>query len=125
MKTVKQVIQENNIEPVWSESIIGIEKEGLRVNPDGTLATTDHPHTLGSRSHHPYIQTDFSEVQLELITPPLSSNKRMNRWLSALHDVTYHSMKEDELIWPLSMPGTLPAEEQIPIAKLENRPDVA
>lgn len=125
MKTVKQIIQENNIDPVWSESNIGIEKEGLRVNPDGTLATTDHPKTLGSRSHHPYIQTDFSEAQLELITPPLRSNKRMTRWLSALHDVTYHSMEEDELIWPLSMPGILPEEELIPIAKLENRPDVA
>lgn len=125
MKTVKQLIRETNIEPVWNESIIGIEREGLRVKPDGTLATTDHPKALGSRSHHPYIQTDFSEVQLELITPPLSSNKRIQQWLSALHDVTYHSMEEDELIWPLSMPGILPDEEQIPIAKLENQPDVA
>lgn len=125
MKTVKQLIKENKIELVWSESIIGIEKEGLRVNPDGSLATTDHPETLGSRSHHPYIQTDFSEVQLELITPPLKSSKSMQRWLAALHDVTYHSMKEEELIWPLSMPGTLPEEKQIPIAKLENQADVA
>lgn len=125
MKTVKQLIKENNVNPVWSESIIGIEKEGLRVYSDGTLVTTDHPEALGSRSHHPYIQTDFSEVQLELITPPLDSSKSIQRWLSALHDVTYHSMNEEELIWPLSMPGMLPEEQQIPIAKLENRADVA
>src|SRR5687768_13701218 len=46
----------------------GIEKEGLRVRPDGTLATTPHPAGLGSALTHPRITTDFSEAQLELIT---------------------------------------------------------
>ena len=46
----------------------GIEKESLRVRPDGTLATTPHPAALGSALTHPHITTDFSESQLELIT---------------------------------------------------------
>ena len=46
----------------------GIEKESLRVRPDGTLATTPHPRALGSALTHPHITTDFSESQLELIT---------------------------------------------------------
>src|SRR5687767_6641876 len=46
----------------------GIEKEGLRVRPDGTLASTPHPAGLGSALTHPRITTDFSEAQLELIT---------------------------------------------------------
>ena len=46
----------------------GIEKESLRVRPDGALATTPHPAALGSALTHPHITTDFSEAQLELIT---------------------------------------------------------
>ena len=42
----------------------GIEKESLRVRPDGTLATTPHPAALGSALTHPHITTDFSESQL-------------------------------------------------------------
>ena len=46
----------------------GIEKESLRVRPDGTLAATPHPAKLGSALTHPLVTTDFSESQLELIT---------------------------------------------------------
>ena len=46
----------------------GIEKESLRVGPDGMLADTPHPAGLGSALTHPHITTDFSESQLELIT---------------------------------------------------------
>ena len=44
----------------------GIEKESLRVRPDGTLATTPHPQALGSALTHPHITTDFSEALIEL-----------------------------------------------------------
>lgn len=124
MQTIKQMMKDHSIKPIWNSSVIGIEKEGLRVKKDGTLATTPHPITLGSRSFHPYIQTDFSDVQLELITPPLTGAKSINQWLPALHDVTYHSMNDEEWIWPLSMPGSLPEEKDIPIARLEKRADV-
>ena len=46
----------------------GVEKESLRTLSTGMLATTPHPHGLGSALTHPYITTDFSESQLELIT---------------------------------------------------------
>ena len=46
----------------------GIEKESLRVRPDGKLATTPHSVRMGSALTHPHITTDFSESQLELIT---------------------------------------------------------
>ena len=46
----------------------GIEKESLRVRPEGKLAMTSHPLALGSALTHPHITTDFSESQLELIT---------------------------------------------------------
>ena len=46
----------------------GIEKESLRVRPDGALALTPHPRALGSALKHPHITTDFSEALIELIT---------------------------------------------------------
>ena len=39
----------------------GIEKESLRVRPDGVLALTPHPAALGSALAHPHITPDFSE----------------------------------------------------------------
>ena len=42
----------------------GIEKESLRVRPDGALAANPHPAGLGSALSHPHITTDFSESSL-------------------------------------------------------------
>src|SRR5699024_6942373 len=85
---------------------------------------TEHPRQFGNRSFHPYIQTDFSESQLEFITSPVTSIHETHRWLSALHDVALRTIPEDEYIWPMSMPVTLPEEEAIPVANLEKREDV-
>ncbi len=57
----------------------GIEKESLRVRPDGTLATTPHPARLGSALTHPCVTTDFSESQLELITGVHGNADRLPR----------------------------------------------
>jgi glutamate--cysteine ligase len=35
----------------------GIEKESLRVRPDGALAATPHPPALGATLTHPHITT--------------------------------------------------------------------
>lgn len=124
MKTVKQMIQETNINAAFYQAVFGIEKEGLRVTSNGQLALTDHPHKFGSRSFHPYIQTDFSESQLELISPPLASIQGSYNWMAALHDVALQTLPLDESIWPMSMPMVLPDESIIPIAKLDNKKDV-
>ena len=36
----------------------GLEKESLRVTPEGLLANTPHPKSLGSALTHPQITTD-------------------------------------------------------------------
>ena len=124
MKTVKQMIQETQISEAFYQAVFGIEKEGLRVNSLGKLALTDHPKEFGNRNFHPYIQTDFSESQLELITPPLSSIQESYDWLTALHDVALQTIPLDESIWPISMPMILPDEDAISVAKLDNKDDV-
>ena len=51
----------------------GIEKESLRVTPEGKLAQTPHPAGLGSALTHSSITTDYSEALLEFITPVSTS----------------------------------------------------
>ena len=54
----------------------GIEREALRVDESGNLVTTDHPEIFGDKSENPYITTDFSESQVEVITPAFKSLKK-------------------------------------------------
>ncbi|MGY3765556.1 bifunctional glutamate--cysteine ligase GshA/glutathione synthetase GshB [Vagococcus vulneris] len=120
----EQLIQEK-IRPLFKKMRIGLEKESQRVTPDGSLAKTDHPKSLGSRDYHPYIQTDFSETQMELITPVFESSEEVIQFLGALHDVGIRSMVESERLWPLSMPPALPQQDRdIIIAKLASQGDV-
>ncbi|MEI5994212.1 bifunctional glutamate--cysteine ligase GshA/glutathione synthetase GshB [Candidatus Enterococcus mansonii] len=116
----KELLQQKNVRPYVLAARFGLEKESQRVTFDGQLATTDHPEVLGNRSYHPYIQTDFSESQMELITPVANSIHEMMRYLAAIHDVTLRSMNKHEMLWPLSMPPRLPQkDEEIKIAKLD------
>jgi len=94
----------------------GIEKESLRVRPDGTLATTPHPPPLGSALTHPHITTDFSEAQLELITGVHPSAEGCLGELKRIHEFVYRHIG-DELLWCASMPCNLPGEDAIPIAR--------
>src|SRR6202165_4200286 len=94
----------------------GIEKESLRVRPDGTLATTPHPAKLGSALKHPNITTAFSESQLELITGVHTGAEACLKELTEIHQVVYRAIG-DELLWCASMPCRLPADEAIPIGR--------
>ncbi len=94
----------------------GIEKESLRVKPDGMLADTPHPRALGSALTHPGITTDFSESQLELITGVHASVEDCLAELTELHQVVYRAIG-DELLWCASMPCRLPAEDAIPLGQ--------
>ena len=109
--------------PNWFDSqhltgmLRGIEKEGLRVRPDGFLAQTPHPAKLGSKLTHPFITTDYSESLLELITEPKASPKETLNMLRQLHVLVYQGMPDGELMWPLSMPCMLSSkDEDIPLA---------
>ncbi|MBL4993757.1 bifunctional glutamate--cysteine ligase/glutathione synthetase [Enterococcus xinjiangensis] len=115
----------DNARPFIDQARFGIEREGQRVDLAGNLAKTDHPAIFGDRSYHPYIQTDFSETQTEMITPVTDSIPELFQYLAAVYDVTARSIPKEEMIWPLSMPPALPEkDEEIIIAKLKNFEDV-
>ena len=97
----------------------GVEKESLRVDPEGMLAQTDHPQALGSALTNRYITTDFSEALLEFITPALGSTWEALRCLCDIHQFTYANL-DDELLWTSSMPCRIPADEDIPLARYGN-----
>ena len=94
----------------------GIEKESLRVRPDGSLSTAPHPQALGSALTHPHITTDFSESQLELITGVHEGVDACLEELAEIHQVVYRAIG-DEVLWCASMPCNLPADDAIPIGR--------
>ena len=121
---MRDIIKNNNLEELFSNVVIGLEKEGQRVLPDGQISKTDHPKVFGIRHEQPYIQTDFAESQVELITTPEKSEKDVLRVLNAIHEVFLKNIPEDEYIWPLSIPAILPNEEEIRVAQFEKKSDV-
>lgn len=94
----------------------GIEKESLRISPEGHLAQTPHPHALGSALTHPYITTDFSESLLEFITPVSTRIEDSLACLDDIHRYVYANL-DDEQLWTASMPCVLAGEENIPLAQ--------
>ena len=92
----------------------GIEKESLRV-VQSAISKQLHHESLGSPLCHKYITTDFSEAQLELITPPLEDKKKGLIFLENIHHFVSNKI-EDEIIWPFSMPPFIQSNDDIPIA---------
>ena len=122
---IQHLIKQHHLGLLFRQGSFGFEKESQRVHADGSIVTTPHPKSFGSRSYHPYIQTDFAESQLELITPPNKKVEDSLRWLSAIHEVVLRSLPENEYIFPLSMPAGLPPAEKIKVAQLDDPADVA
>jgi glutamate--cysteine ligase len=96
----------------------GLEKESLRVTPEGTLAQTDHPRALGSALTHPHITTDYSEALLEFITEPFADVEHLLAQLDNIHRFTYQQLASNrERLWPASMPCILGSDAEIPVAR--------
>ncbi|WP_316399503.1 bifunctional glutamate--cysteine ligase GshA/glutathione synthetase GshB [Enterococcus faecium] len=97
----------------------GIEREGLRCDESGNLSMKNHPKVFGDKLSNPYITTDFSESQMELITPTFKSTEETYKFLSALYDIVAMEI-EDEYLWPQSMPCIIPEDNKIPIARFSD-----
>ncbi len=96
----------------------GLEREAQRITPEGELALTPHPTAFGNKLENPYITTDFSESQVELITPPFGKIEQVYGYLSWLQKYAEKALR-NELLWPLSMPPRLPDEKDIPISMFD------
>lgn len=95
----------------------GIEWESLRAKGDGKLSLTPHPEIFGDKLTNPVVTTDFSESQIEIITPTFNSIDDAFDNFSLLSDIVNASLPEDEYLWFQSIPCILPYWDQIPIAQ--------
>jgi glutamate--cysteine ligase len=93
----------------------GVEKESLRVAPDGRISQAPHPRSLGSALTHEHITTDYSEALLELVTPTFTTSWELLQYLTDVHQFVYRHLGE-ELLWGTSMPCALAGDASVPIA---------
>ena len=116
IETRLAALAQPNTISVLRDIVRGIEKESLRVEPSGRMATTPHPSTLGSALTHPSITTDYSEALLEFITAPSASIDDVLNELEEIHSYTYQHIG-DELLWVSSMPCQLGDDSSIPVGQ--------
>ena len=108
-------VSNDRVRELFFTGNFGLEKEGLRVTPDGFFAQTPHPFP-GDK----HIVRDFSENQTEINTPVFSSAEET---IASLTDYTAYIHKTlagldpPELYWPLSNPPYIRREPDIPIAQ--------
>jgi glutamate--cysteine ligase len=120
---VKQTSFAERLEVLQGQAVVntltgirhGVERETLRIKPDGGLAQSPHQNALGSALTHEFITTDFSESLLEFITPPEVSVHKTIGQLNDVHKFTVSNIGNERL-WPMSMPCFIDNEDAIPIA---------
>ncbi len=116
------LMKEKHISELLFRGNFGLEKENNRVNKDGTLALTPHSPSFGDRAKNPYITTDFSESQIEMVTPVFPTIDEAFDFLENIHDIVSLELStKGEYLWPGSNPPILPDESLIPIARLDNK----
>lgn len=114
-KDIINFIDKNNLNRQLLIGSFGIEKENLRVKPDGELSLTPHPIEFGEKIKNPFIKTDFSESQVEMITPTLNSIDEAYNFLKDMNNIVSLELK-DEFLWPQSSPSRLVKDKDIPLA---------
>ena len=95
----------------------GVEKESLRVSPDGRIAATPHPRALGSALTHPWITTDYSEALLEFVTPPQDACWATLQFLCDIHQFVSPRLPDEEMLWATSMPCAVRGDDSVPVAE--------
>jgi len=93
----------------------GYERECLRVDRAGQLASTPHPLALGSKLTHPWITTDYAEALLEFITPPSTDPAYPLQFLADIHRFSAQQLG-GEFLWAGSMPCKIGSDGDITIA---------
>ena len=94
----------------------GIEREALRIDSAGKLASDPHPQALGSALTHSRITTDYSEALLEFITPVFNDIDGLLDDLTQTHAFSVRHLNGQRL-WPVSMPCYVGDVKDIPIAQ--------
>ncbi len=108
-------IQNEAVKALLLTGHFGLEKESLRIEPEGFLAQT--PCNFADDVH---IVRDFSENQVEVNTPPVDSPEEAVASLEHYNTIvqqTLHNLRDREYLWPFSNPPYIRSERDIPIAQ--------
>ena len=85
--------------------LIGVEREALRCDSFGALASTMYPEEFGDKMENKFITNDFGEAHIEIRTEPLENPDMCYERLRELtHEVLKVLNKRNEYLWPYSMP---------------------
>lgn len=107
--------QDPAVRALLLEGNFGLEKEGLRVTPEGYFAHTPHPFP-----EDVHIVRDFCENQTEINTPVLPSAREA---VEALDGYTrqiqqkLRGLPQREYLWPFSNPPFIRSEDDVPVAR--------
>lgn len=107
-----ELIKQHDLGRLLLSGNFGLEKENLRTDLHGNLALTPHPKALGDKAQHPYITTDFSEAQVEMVTPVFNTTTEVLKFMEALHDLVSLEL-DNEILWPYSLPPVLPEDDNL------------
>ena len=116
LQTRISLLASADFEDALATSKIGLEKESLRVLPEGGISQTPHPKSLGSALTNSQITTDFSEALMEFITPPCDSITEVIQTLDDIQNFVYRRL-DNEILWSTSMPCVVAGETSIPLGR--------
>lgn len=105
-----------DIKEKMTKGEFGMERECIRVDERGMLSQRPHPACFGDKLTKKHITTDFSESQVEMITPALDNIDDMYDYAAMLYDYVCANIG-DEYLWCQSMPCII--GDNIPVALYE------
>lgn len=109
-------IENKRVRELLLQGNFGLEKESLRITPDGHLSHTVHPFNADDE----HIVRDFCENQTEINT---SVHKSAEAVVSELDQINRRIIKrlaelpKPELLWPFSNPPYIMSEDDVPVAQ--------
>ncbi len=113
-------IDNDRVRKLLLQGNFGLERESLRVTPDGHLSHTAHPFDADDSR----IVRDFCENQTEINTSVHKSAEMAMEELGQIDRRIVKRLRElpqPELLWPFSNPPYIMSEEDIPVAQFSGR----
>lgn len=104
---LKEILAQATLAPKLFAGLFGVEVEEHRITTDGRLSRYPYPNAYASRKTHPYLQSDFTDSMLELVTEPTRGGLATIKNLKMLQQISQEHLNKDERIWPFSMPPKL------------------
>lgn len=112
-------LRKNNLLDDFFDTSKALEREGLRV-VNGKVSSYNHPSVFEPKDKHKYITTDYAESQVEFVTGQFNKEEDLYNFVNDLYDIFALRIKDDEIVWPYSMPCDISNIDEIKEAVFDN-----